>query len=157
MNVPDTHEIVFTKGTTESINLVSNAWGRKHLKQKHSIVISEMEHHANIVPWQMIAKEKQAKVKYIPLNENGELAIDAMHTLIDVNTKIISIVHQSNVFGTINPIEKIIKTAKELNILTLIDGAQSVPHFKVDIEEMGCDFFVFSGLLHQFQLQFVKM
>ena len=145
LNVPDSHEIIFTKGTTESINLVSNAWGRKHLKQKHSIVISEMEHHANIVPWQMIAKEKQAKVKYIPLSENGELAIDAVHELIDENTKIISIVHQSNVFGTINPIEKIIKTAQESNILTLIDGAQSVPHFKVDIKDMGCDFFVFSG------------
>jgi len=145
LDVPDSHEIIFTKGTTESINLVSNAWGRKYLDSKHSIVVTEMEHHANLVPWQIIARETKSKLKYIPIDESGNLKINTIENIIDQNTKMIAAVHQSNVFGTINPIDKLIHKAKSIGAISLIDGAQSVPHLKVSIRDIDCDFFVFSG------------
>ena len=145
LDVPDSHEIIFTKGTTESINLVSNAWGRKNLNSEHSIVVTEMEHHANLVPWQIITSETKSKLKYIPIDEDGNLKIEALESIIDQNTKLIASVHQSNVFGTINPIDKLIHKAKEIGAISLIDGAQSVPHLKVSIKDIDCDFFVFSG------------
>ena len=145
LDVPDSHEIIFTKGTTESINLVSNAWGRKYLESKHSIVVTEMEHHANLVPWQIIARETKSKLKYIPIDESGNLKINTIENIIDQNTKMIAAVHQSNVFGTINPIDKLIHKAKSIGAISLIDGAQSVPHLKVSIKDIDCDFFVFSG------------
>ena len=145
LDVPDSHEIIFTKGTTESINLVSNAWGRKYLDSKHSIVVTEMEHHANLVPWQIIARETKSKLKYIPIDESGNLKINTIENIIDQNTKMIAAVHQSNVFGTINPIDKLIHKAKSIGAISLIDGAQSVPHLKVSIKDIDCDFFVFSG------------
>tara|TARA_X000001036_G_scaffold391999_1_gene390589 strand:- start:640 stop:1848 length:1209 start_codon:yes stop_codon:yes gene_type:complete len=145
LDVPDSHEIIFTKGTTESINLVSNAWGRKNLNSKHSVVVTEMEHHANLVPWQIITEETGSKLNYIPIDENGNLKIDTLENIIDQDTKMIAMVHQSNVFGTINPISKFIQKAKEIGAISLIDGAQSVPHLKVSIKQIDCDFFVFSG------------
>ena len=145
LDVPDSHEIIFTKGTTESINLVANAWGRKYLESKHSIVVTEMEHHANLVPWQIIARETKSKLKYIPIDESGNLKINTIENIIDQNTKMIAAVHQSNVFGTINPIDKLIHKAKSIGAISLIDGAQSVPHLKVSIKDIDCDFFVFSG------------
>ena len=145
LDVPDSHEIIFTKGTTESINLVSNAWGRKYLDSKHSIVVTEMEHHANLVPWQIIARETKSKLKYIPIDESGNLKINTIENIIDQNTKMIAAVHQSNVFGTINPIDKLIHKAKSIGAISLIDGAQSVPHLKASIRDIDCDFFVFSG------------
>lgn len=145
LDVPDSHEIIFTKGTTESINLVSNAWGRKNLNSKHSVVVTEMEHHANLVPWQIITEETGSKLNYIPIDENGNLKIDMLENIIDQDTKMIAMVHQSNVFGTINPISKFIQKAKEIGAISLIDGAQSVPHLKVSIKQIDCDFFVFSG------------
>ena len=145
INANSNKNIIFTKSTTESINLVAYSWGRKFLCKSDEILLSEMEHHSNIVPWQLCAQATGAKIKYIPINVNGELDLSNLNTLINNNTKIVSIIHQSNVFGTINPIDQIIKKAKEVNALTLIDAAQSVPHSNIDVKSIGCDILVFSG------------
>ena len=136
-------EIIFTKGTTESINLIAYSLGNT-LKDGDEIIISEMEHHSNILPWQML-KKNNISIKFIPMDQKGQLDINQLESLITKKTKLISIIHMSNVLGTINPIDKIITLAKEHNILTLIDGAQSISHEKIDIKQLGCDFFVFSG------------
>ena len=145
INADSNKNIIFTKSTTESINLVAYSWGRKFLRKDDEILLSEMEHHSNIVPWQLCAKATGAKIKYIPISNKGELDLSNLNTLINVNTKIVSIIHKSNVFGTINPVNQIIKKAKEVNALTLIDAAQSAPHSKIDVNSIGCDFLVFSG------------
>lgn len=145
INAPDSREIVYTSGTTESINLVSNTFGRKFIKEGDEIVVSTMEHHANIVPWQILCEEKNAKLKVIPINEKGELLIDEYIKLINENTKIVSIVHISNSMGTINPVKKIIEIAHKRNIPVLLDGAQAVPHMKIDIKDLDCEFYAFSG------------
>ena len=138
------HEIIFTKSTTESINAIAYTLGMQ-LQKNDEIIISEMEHHSNILPWQMLLKQKKIKIKYIPLNKNQELDILKLKQLISKKTKLISITHMSNVLGIINPIEKIIKIAKENNIITLIDAAQSIAHLKIDIKKIDCDILVFSG------------
>ena len=145
INAPQAREIILTSGTTESINLVSNTFGRKFIKEGDEIVVSTMEHHANIVPWQILCEEKNAKLKVIPINDNGELIIDEYVKLLNENTKIISVVHISNTLGTINPVKEIIDIAHKRNIPVFIDGAQAVPHMKVDITELDCDFYAFSG------------
>ncbi len=137
------NEIVFTKGTTESINLVAYSFGRM-LQDGDEIIISEMEHHSNIIPWQML-QENNISIKFIPTNEKGELDIDKLDSLITKKTKLISVIHMSNVLGTINPIKKIISLAKKNNILTLIDVAQSISHEIIDVKKIDCDFLVFSG------------
>ena len=137
------NEIIFTKGTTESINLIAYSFGAT-LKDGDEIIISEMEHHSNILPWQML-KKNNVSIKFIPLNERGQLDIDKLESLITHKTRLISIIHMSNVLGTINPIDKIIALAKKNNILTLVDAAQSISHEKIDIKKIGCDFLVFSG------------
>ena len=138
-------EIIFTKNTTESINLIANSLSENILNENDEIIISEMEHHSNIIPWQLVAQKKKLNLQYIPIGQNGELNLDSFKSLINKKTKLISITHMSNLLGTINPIEKIISIAKENNILTMIDAAQSISHKKINIEKINCDFLVFSG------------
>lgn len=145
INAPEAREIVLTSGATESINLVTNTYGRKFVKEGDEIVVSTMEHHANIVPWQILCEEKNAKLKVIPINDKGELLMEEYRKLLNENTKIVSVTHISNTLGTINPVKKIIDFAHQRNIPVLIDGAQAVPHMKIDIKDLDCDFYVFSG------------
>ena len=141
----DRRSIVFTKGTTESINLVANSWGGQNLKPNDEVLITEMEHHSNIVPWQLICDRTGAMLKYIPINDDGTLDLSNPEKYFTNKTKIVCVIHQSNVFGTVNPIPEIIKYAHEVGALVLVDGAQSTPHYRVNISELNCDFFVFSG------------
>jgi cysteine desulfurase/selenocysteine lyase len=145
LNVPDTHSIIFTRGTTESINLVSHAWGTKFLDEKNNVIVSEMEHHSNLVPWQMVTEQTGASLKFIPLADDGTLNLKELDSYFSSNTKLMSLVHQSNVFGTVNPIKALIDKAKSIGAITMIDGAQAVPHSKVDITQLDCDFYAFSG------------
>ncbi len=140
-----TEEIIFTKGTTESINLVASSWGSAFLNKGDEIIISSLEHHANIVPWQMIAEQKGALLKVIPINDDGILDMEAFAALLTDKTKFVSIIHVSNALGVINPVEEIIRMAHEKNALVLVDGAQSSVHLDIDVQKMDCDFFVFSG------------
>lgn len=138
-------QIIFTKGTTEAINLVASAWGRKFITNGDEIILSEMEHHSNLVPWQLLAQEKGAKLKYIPITEDGTLDFKQFEPILNKRTKLIAITHMSNVFGTINPIKRIIRMAKDRGIPVLLDAAQSVPHLPIDVEHLDCDFLAFSG------------
>ncbi len=145
INAADSKEIIFTRGTTESINLVANSYGRMVVKEGDEIIISIMEHHSNIVPWQILAEEKKAKLRIIPINDNGELLIDEFEKLLNEKTKFVSVVHISNSLGTINPIKKIIDISHNHGVPILIDGAQGIMHTAVDVQELDCDFYVFSG------------
>ena len=145
INSNNRESIIFTKGTTESINLVAYGWAKYNLSKGDHILLTEMEHHSNIVPWQMIAKDLDITIDYIPIDDSGELKIDNLEDLFSEKTKLVSVVHQSNVLGTINPIKKIIDFAHSNNAFVLIDGAQSTAHQKINVEELDCDFFVFSG------------
>ncbi|MCV2528456.1 MAG: SufS family cysteine desulfurase [Candidatus Lightella neohaematopini] len=146
INAKQTEEIIFTKGTTESINLVAYSWGRKFLRSGDNIIITEMEHHANIVPWQVLAKEKGLLIRYIPLLPNGTLDLSKLLSLIDDNTRLFAITAASNVLGIINPLKDIINQVKNIsNSLVLVDGAQYIMHQKVDVQLLNCDFYVFSG------------
>ena len=138
-------EIVFTRGTTESVNLVAASWGRKNINAGDEIIISAMEHHSNIVPWQILCEEKKATLKIIPMNDSGELLLDGLEKLISPKTKFISVAHISNSLGTINPVKKIIDKAHQHNILVMLDGAQAVVHGEINVQELDCDFFAFSG------------
>ena len=144
LNVPNTHSVIFTRSTTESINLVAYAWGLKNLSQHDTVFISEMEHHSNLVPWQLITEKIGATLNYIPLTDNGTLNIESLDQLTD-QTKLVSVGHQSNVFGTVNSVNEIISAAKNVNAVTVLDGAQAAPHMKVNITELDCDFYAFSG------------
>ena len=137
-------EIIFTKGTTESINLLAYSLTKK-LSSNEEIVLTEMEHHSNLVPWQQLAKEKKLTLKFIPVTEEGKLDMEAANKLITSKTKIVSVTHISNVLGTINDIKEIAKIAHKKNALFIIDGAQSVPHINIDVKDLDCDFLVFSG------------
>ena len=143
INAEDRAEIIFTKGTTESINLVAYSWGRNFLKSGDEILITEMEHHSNNVPWQLVAQVTGATLKYIPVNDDGEL--DNPLDYINEKTKLVAIIHQSNVLGTVNPVEAIISRAHAVGAKVLVDGAQSTPHLPIDVQDMDCDFFTFSG------------
>ncbi|MCG8410193.1 MAG: cysteine desulfurase [Bacteroidales bacterium] len=145
INAEHNHEIVFTSGTTEAINLVAFSFGEQYVAEGDEIIVSTMEHHANIVPWQMLCDRKKAKLKIIPINDKGELLIDEYKKLISDKTKIVAVNHVSNVLGTVNDIKQIIDIAHKYDIPVLIDGAQSIQHEKVDVKEYDCDFFVFSG------------
>jgi len=144
INAEKSKSIVFTKGATESINLVANSWGNKNLSKGDEILITEMEHHSNIVPWQIISKATGAKLKYIPV-EGGELDLNNLDKYISNKTKLVSIIHQSNVFGITNDIEKIIHTSHKIGAKVLIDASQSVTHKQIDVQKLDCDFLVFSG------------
>ena len=139
------HEIIFTRGTTESINLVAYSFGETFLKEGDEIIISEMEHHSNIVPWQLLRTRKNIIIKVIPFNEKGELDLSVFETLFSERTRLVTVTHVSNVLGTINPVKEIIETAHSHNVPVLIDGAQSVPHISVNVKDLGVDFYVFSG------------
>lgn len=137
-------EIIFTKGTTDGINLVANAYGRHHIKEGDEILISCMEHHSNIVPWQMICEEKKAILKVAPINNKGEMILEEFEKLLSEKTKLVACVHISNTLGTINPIKKITELAHARGIPVLVDGAQSVPHMRPSMQDLDCDFYVFS-------------
>lgn len=139
------NEIIFTSGTTGGINLVASSFSKTYLNKGDSVIISAMEHHSNIVPWQMVCDEKEAQLKVIPMSSAGELDLIAFEKLIDSKTKIISVTHVSNSLGTINPVKEIIRIAKKHAVPVLLDGAQAVQHQKVDVQELDCDFYVFSG------------
>jgi cysteine desulfurase/selenocysteine lyase len=145
INANSSSEIIFTRGTTESINLVAQSFGKKFINQGDEVIISAMEHHSNIVPWQMICEEKGAILKVIPFFENGELNMKVFEDLLSEKTKIIAVTHVSNALGTINPIKEIISKAHEYNIPVLIDGAQGIAHSPVDVQDLDCDFYCFSG------------
>lgn len=145
INAGSAEEIIFTRGTTEGINLVAYTWGRKNIHAGDEIVISTMEHHSNIVPWQALCEEKGAVLKVIPVNDDGELLMNEYKKLLSPKTKLVSIVHVSNALGTINPVQEIIEAAHETGALVLVDGAQSTVHLDIDVQEMDCDFFAFSG------------
>lgn len=138
-------EVIFTSGTTESINLVAQTFAKDHLKKGDSVMISAMEHHSNIVPWQMICEEKNAKLKIIPVTENGELYMPGFEKLLDKTVKIISLTYVSNTLGTVNPVKQIISKAHEKNIPVMLDAAQAVQHFPVNVQELDADFIAFSG------------
>lgn len=138
-------EIVWTRGTTEAINLVAQTYGRMHVKEGDEIMLSAMEHHANIVPWQMLAQEKGATIKVIPMTDAGELILESLDELITERTKLVGVVHVSNVLGTVNPVKEIIARAHAKGVPVLVDGAQAVPHLKVDVVDLDADFYAFSG------------
>ncbi len=138
-------EVIFTRGTTESINLVSNTWGRANIKAGDEIIISTLEHHSNIVPWQMLAEEKGAKLVVVPINESGEFDFDAFERLLSDKTKLVSIVHASNALGVINPVKEIIDAAHNAGAIVMVDGAQSTVHLDIDVTALDCDFFAFSS------------
>ncbi|MFA6391556.1 MAG: cysteine desulfurase [Patescibacteria group bacterium] len=140
-----TEEIIFTRGTTESINLVAYSWGRKNIEAEDEILLTETEHHSNIVPWQLLAKEKGAVIKYIPVDKNGKLNLDNIDQYFTKKTKLLALIHVSNVLGVVNPIREIITKAHTSGVPVLLDGAQSTPHMPVNVRELDCDFFAFSG------------
>ena len=145
INSDSEKEIIFVRGATEAINLVANCYVRPFLNSNDEIIISQMEHHANIVPWQMVCEEKKAKLKILPMNQNGELLVDELENMINKNTKFISMNHVSNSLGTINPIKKIVQLAHKNKIKIMVDGAQAVQHIPVNMKEIGADFYCFSG------------
>jgi len=145
INAPSSEEVIFTKGTTESINLVASTFGRKFIKQGDEIIISTLEHHSNIVPWQMLCEEKGAILKIIPIHDNGELDLEAYKNLLSDKTKLVAVVHASNALGTINPVKEMIEQAHEFGAKFLLDGAQSTAHLDVNVQDLNCDFLAFSA------------
>ena len=145
LNAGSREEIVFTGGATEAINLVVWTWGHENIHRGDEILLTEMEHHSNLVPWQELARKKGAQLKYIPLTKSGELNMKELPRLLTRKTKIVSVVHISNFLGTVNPVEKIVKAARKVGALTLIDGAQAGAHEGIDVRKIGCDFYVLSG------------
>lgn len=138
-------EIVFVRGTTEAVNLVAQTYGRKHVKAGDEILISAMEHHSNIVPWQMLCEQTGAKLRVAPINDRGEIILEEMERLIRFRTKLVAVAHVSNALGTINPVAKIVEMAHSHGAVVLVDGAQAVPHLRVDVKALNCDFYAFSG------------
>lgn len=145
INAEKEQEIIFVRGTTEGINLVAQTYGRKNLKQDDEVLITALEHHSNIVPWQMLCEERGARLQVVPMNDIGELDLDAYRKLLNPKTKIVSITHVSNALGTINPVKSMIALAHDRGIPVLVDGAQAIPHLRVDVKDLGCDFYTFSG------------
>jgi cysteine desulfurase/selenocysteine lyase len=145
VNAASSKEIVFVRGSTEAINLVAQSYGRTYVGPGDEVVISTMEHHSNIVPWQILCEEKQARLRVIPITDSGELRLDELEGLLNERTRIVSVVHVSNALGTINPIDQIVRLAHARGIPVLVDGAQAVAHMAVDVQALGCDFYAFSG------------
>ncbi|MEM6378717.1 MAG: cysteine desulfurase, partial [Bacteroidota bacterium] len=145
INAEHEHEVILVRGTTEGINLVASSYGRKFFKEGDEILISAMEHHSNIVPWQMVAEQTGAVLKVIPVNDQGELIMEEFDKLLSSKTKMVAVVHVSNSLGTINPVKAIIDKAHALDVPVLIDGAQAIPHMKIDVQELDADFYVFSA------------
>jgi cysteine desulfurase/selenocysteine lyase len=145
LNAAHDHEIVFTRGTTDGINLVAQSYGRKHLRAGDDVIITAMEHHSNIVPWQMICDEKRANLKVVPITDAGELRLAEYERTLSDRTKLVAVVHVSNALGTVNPVREMIALAHKRGVPVLVDGAQSIPHMPVDVQELDCDFYAFSG------------
>ena len=145
IGAPKTQEIIFTRGTTDAINLLAASFGKKHIQAGDEILISAMEHHSNIVPWQMMCEERKAVLKVVPIDDDGSLNMEAFEQLLSEKTKLVAIVHVSNSLGTINPVKEIIQKAHAKNIPVLLDGAQAVQHLPVNVQELDCDFYAFSG------------
>lgn len=145
LNAESDQEIVFVRGTTEAINLVAQSYGRTFLKAGDEIVISAMEHHSNIVPWQILCGQIGARLRVVPINHDGEFLLDEYRRLLSENTKLVSLTHVSNALGSIVPVKEAVRLAHERSVPVLLDGAQAVPHFKVDVQDIGCDFYAFSG------------
>jgi cysteine desulfurase/selenocysteine lyase len=145
INAREAKECIFVRGCTEGVNLVAYSYGRKFVNEGDEIIISAMEHHANIIPWQVLAEEKNAKLRVIPINERGELIIEEYENMLNERTKIVAVSHVSNSLGTINPVKEMIATAHKFGVPVLVDAAQSVPHFPVDVQDLDADFFTFSG------------
>lgn len=145
INAPRSHEVIWTRGTTEAINLVAQSWGMSELKAGDEIVLSTLEHHANIVPWQLVAQRTGAVIRVIPLDERGDLDLAAYQALLGPRTRLVSVAHVSNALGTVNPVKEMVAAAKAVGALTLLDGAQAVAHLEVDVQAIGCDFYAFSG------------
>jgi cysteine desulfurase/selenocysteine lyase len=145
LNAASIEEIIFTKGTTESINLLAFSFAERYLNEGDEIIVTEMEHHANFVPWKLACDRKKAKLKVVPIFYNGELDIEVLKKLLNSRTRLLAINHVSNALGTVNPVEEIIQLAHEQGVVVHVDGAQSVPHLQVDVRQLGCDFYTFSG------------
>jgi len=145
VNAPDVSEIIFVRGTTEAVNLVAQTYGRANVGAGDEVLITAMEHHSNIVPWQLLCEEKGAKVRVAPINDRGELILPEFEKLLGPRTKMVAVAHVSNAIGTVNPVAKLVEMAHRRNIPVLVDGAQAVPHMKVDVRSLGCDFYAFSG------------
>lgn len=145
INASSTEEIIFVRGTTEGINLITQTFGRKYIQEGDEIIVSTLDHHANIVPWQQLAKEKNAKLLVIPINDKGDVILEEYERMLSPRTKVVSIGQVNNTFGTISPVKTMIDIAKRYNARVVIDGAQSIAHTRVDVQSLGCDFFVFSG------------
>ncbi len=145
INAREDREVIFTSGTTDSINLVMHGYGRKFIGAGDEIILTTLEHHSNIVPWQMLAEEKGAKIRVVPINDAGELLIDEYEKLFTERTKFVGVLHVSNALGTVNPVKEMIAFAHARNVPVLIDGAQAVPHMTVDVQDLDCDFYAFSG------------
>ncbi len=145
INAPLSYEVIWTRGTTEAINLVAQSWGMSELRAGDEIVLSTLEHHANIVPWQLVAQRTGAVIRVIPLDERGDLDIAAYLALLGPRTRLVSVAHVSNALGTVNPVKEMVAAAKAVGSLSLIDGAQAVAHLEVDVQAIGCDFYAFSG------------
>ena len=145
INAADPAEVIFVRGTTEAINLVAHSYGRTHVQAGDVVLISAMEHHSNIVPWQILCEERGARLRVVPMNGRGELLLDEYEKLLTPRTKLVAVSHVSNALGTVNPVRQIIAMAHEHSIPVLVDGAQAVPHLQVDVQELDCDFYAFSG------------
>ena len=145
INAREARECIFVRGVTEGINLVMNAYGRKVVRKGDEIIVSEMEHHSNIVPWQMLCEEKGARLRVIPMNDAGELLLDEFDALLNERTKLVCVGHVSNALGTVNPVKEITARAHKLGVPVLVDGAQGMPHLKVDVQDLDCDFYAISG------------
>ena len=145
INAREEREVIFTSGTTDSINLVMHGYGRKFIGAGDEIILTTLEHHSNIVPWQMLAEEKGAKIRVVPINDAGELLVDEYEKLFNERTRFVSVLHVSNALGTINPIKQMIEFAHSKGVPVLIDGAQAAPHMKIDVQDLDCDFYAFSG------------
>jgi cysteine desulfurase/selenocysteine lyase len=145
IDAADAREIVFVRGTTEGINLVAQTWGRANVRAGDEIVVTEMEHHSNIVPWQLLCEAIGARLRVIPMTDTGELRLDEFERLLTDRTRLVALAHVSNVLGTVNPVADVVRIAKARGIAVLVDGAQAVAHMRVDVQALGCDFYVFSG------------
>jgi cysteine desulfurase/selenocysteine lyase len=145
INAPDEHAVIFTSGTTDGINLVAHGYGRKFIGAGDEIILTTLEHHSNIVPWQMLAEEKGAKIRVVPINDRGELDVAEYKRLFNAHTKFVGVAHVSNALGTINPVKELIAIAHEHDVPVLVDGAQAAPHINVDVQDLDCDFYAFSG------------
>lgn len=145
IGAPSREQVIFTRGTTESINLVAYTWGRQNIRAGDEILVSTIEHHSNIVPWQILCQEKGAVLKVIPINEKGELIMDEFNRLLSPKTRLVSVVHASNALGTINPVKSIIRAAHEVGAVVMVDGAQSTAHLDINVQDLDCDFFAFSS------------